>query len=644
MCAFVLVPAKAQGSPEAAGEAREGSLASVKRHALSLVGKPKFGAHFSHFDWVKPDAPKGGHVRMWALGSFDTLNPFAISGDKANGLTLVYDRLMAGSLDEPSTEYCLVCAWVSYPPDYSSVTFGLRKEARFHDGRPVTADDVIFSFHALQKAHPFFRSYYKNVVKVERASDHEVTFRFNTKGNRELPQIMGQLYILPKHFWEAQGRGGGKRDLSKSTLEVPLGSGPYRIRSLVATREIVYERIKDWWAKDLPVMRGQWNFDELKFTYFRDKTPAFEAFKIGAIDYWQESSATWWATRFNFASVKRGLVRQEVIPLKQVAGMQAFVMNTRRAKFADPRVRRAIGLALNFEWANRTIFFNQYQRLDSYFDNSELASRGLAEGKELEILESVKEHLPPEVFGGPWEPPYNRTRADLRRHLGKASKLLDEAGWRLDGSSQDEGCGLWCSLLTKVGLASDGGARRVRRNSLGEALRIEFLLIYSGGFERIVLPFIRNLELLGIEASVRSIDTAQYQRRVQNFDFDIVTGRFSQSNSPGNEQRDFFGSGSADQPGSRNLAGIKNPAVDKIIQRIVFAKDRAELVAATRALDRTLLWNFYVVPQWYLPADRIAYWRKFDRPEKLPSQDPGFLRTWWFDKAAAAGIEAQLKR
>lgn len=625
------------------GQAQQASIGDPRKTALSLVGEPKLKSGDKHFEWVNPNAPKGGAVKLWAQGSFDSLNNFAVGGNKARGLALIYDQLMADSPDEPSTEYCLVCEWVSHPPDFSSVTFGLRKEARFDDGKPITADDVIYSFNALKRAHPFFRAYYRNVAEVIRGGDHEVTFRFSGKGNRELPQIMGQLYILPKHYWEANRATGEPRDVTKSTLEAPIGSGPYRIKSVLPGKEVVFERVKDWWAKDLPISRGQWNFDELQFTYFLDKTPAFEAFKVGTIDFWEENSATWWATRFDFGAVRRGLVKQQVVPTSRVAGMQAFVFNTRRPQFQDRRVREAFTLALDFEWANRSVFYSQYKRLASYFDNSELAATGVPQGKEREILESVRELAPAEVFGPAWRPPTNGSRTDVRTHLAEASKLLDAAGWRLDATQQSASCGALCTIFTTVGFSS-GASRRLRRNTQGQTLSVEFLLVSSSGGERIVLPYIQNLALLGIEARVRTIDTAQYSRRVQNFDFDIVTGGFSQSNSPGNEQRDFFGSGSADQPGSRNIAGIKNPAVDQVIERIVFATDRAELVAATRALDRVLTWNFYMIPQWYLPADRIAFWQKFGQPPRLPSQDDGFLRSWWIDAGAAAKVEAELGR
>jgi microcin C transport system substrate-binding protein len=583
-----------------------------RHHGLSLIGEPKFGADFKNFDWVNPEAPKGGTLHLNDLGTFDNLNGFAVNGNSAEGLGLINDTLMISSPDEPSTEYGLIAEWVSYPPDYSSVTFGLRKEARFHDGTPITADDVIFSLEALKKSDPFYDQYYKNVVKVEKTGDHEVTFTFDSKGNRELPQIMGQLSIVPKHYWEAKGADGEQRSLSKTTLEPPLGSGPYRIKSFEAGRNIVYERVKDYWAKDLPVLVGQFNYDEIRYEYYRDRVPAFEAFKNGQIDYWPETSASTWTSEYNFDAVRRGLVKKEAIPHKRVAGMQGFAFNLRRKQLQDPRVRRAFNLAFDFESANRNLFNGQYVRAESYFGNSELQAKGLPQGKELEILNEVKADVPPEVFTTEWKNPVNAKPEDFRQHLREAFKLLNEAGW-----TQKNG------VLT---------------NAAGEPFRVEFLLVQPD-FVRIVDPYIQSLRKLGIQATVRVVDSTQYLRRINTFDFDIIVYSIPQSSSPGNEQRNFWSSAAADRQGSRNVMGIKNPAIDKLIDRIVFAKDREELVAATHALDRVLLWNWYVVPQWYYPYDRLAYWDIFGRPDKVPSQSVSPLRTWWIDPARLKAVQ-----
>jgi microcin C transport system substrate-binding protein len=590
----------------AAGISSDSALANPKRHALSLLGEPKFGPDFKHFDWVNPNAPKGGVVRGWAQGTFDSLNQFTVKGSVATGISLIYDTLLFNSPDEPSTEYGLIAAWVSHPEDFSSVTFGLRPEARFHDGRPITPEDVIFSFEQIKKNSPQFAFYYKNVVAAEKTAEREVTFRFDEKGNRELPLIVGQLPVLPKHYWTAKDDKGEARDLANTTLEAPIGSGPYKIKSIEAGRAIVYERVKDYWAKDLPVAIGQWNFDELRFNYFRDSTPAFEAFKAGQLDFWRETSAKSWNTGFDFEAVKKGLVIRDKIALNRPAPMQAFVMNLRRPQFQDPRVRRAFNLAFDFEWANRDLFYGDYIRVGSYFENTEMKSTGLPTGRELEILNSVKDQIPPEVFTTEWKNPLNASPQDVRRNMSEAAKLLAAAGWTAKGN--------------------------VLHNAAGKPFTAEFLLV-SPNFERVVLPYKAALELLGIQVSVRVVDTSQYQRREDTFDFDIVVGSFPQSESPGNEQRDFWGTAAADREGSRNLIGIKSPAIDKLVETLIFAKNREDLVATTRALDRVLLWNHFVVPQWHSPYDRIAMWDMFSRPARLPSRATAFQQTWWVDPA-----------
>ena len=608
----------------------------VRHHALSLIGAPKYGPDYTHFDWVNPDAPKGGSITNNTIGTFDNLNPFTIKGVTASGMLLAYDTLMATSPDEDSTEYGLVAEWVSYPDDFSSATFGLRSEAKFHDGTPVTPEDVIFSLEALKKAHPHFGKYYKNVVKAEKTGENQVTFSFDSKGNRELPQILGQLYILPKHYWQANGKNGKPRDLSKTTTETPLTSGPYRVKSFDIGKTIVYERVKDYWAKDLPVSRGQWNFDEIKYIYFKDRTGAFEEFKNGNADYWTENRSQAWATQFNFPTIKSGKVKKEEIAIKRVAPMQAFVFNTRRDKFKDPRVRQAFNYAFDFESLNKNVLYDQYIRVDSYFGNSELQAKGLPEGRELEILNEVKGDVPPEVFTTEYKNPVGGPQK-MRANLRKATELLKAAGWEVsDKVVEDPDCGFFCKLFKMIGLGSDK-KERVLRNKAGEVLTAEFL-IASPAFERIILPYVADLKKLGIQAGLRVVDPTQYEQRERSYDFDVIVDTFSQSQSPGNEQRDFWGSASADVPGSRNTTGIKNKAIDKLIDKIVFAKDRTELVAATNALDRVLLWNHYVVPQWHYPFERVAYWNKFGRPGRLPKLSPAFLQVWWVDPDKQAAL------
>jgi microcin C transport system substrate-binding protein len=580
--------------------------ADPRLHALSLVEKVKFGADFKHFDWVNPDAPKGGVVRMSAIGTFDSLNAFSIKGNAAADLGLIYDQLMASSPDEPATEYCLVCEWVSHPADYSSVTFGLRKEAKFHDGKPITPEDVIFSMEGLKKANPRMGGYYVNVVKAEKTGEREVTFRFDVKGNRELPNIVGGLTVLPKHYWIANGSNGQPRDLAGSSLDVPLGSGPYKIKSVDAGRAISYERVADWWAKDLPVSKGQWNFNELRYTYFRDRVPAFEAFKSGQLEFWRENSAKFWATAYDFDAVKQGLVKKERIDTKNVAPMQALVFNTRRKQFQDPRVRQAFNYAFDFEFANKNLFFDQYVRVKSFFGDSELEATGLPSGRELEFLKEVEKELPPEVFTTEWKNPVNNNPEEARKNLSEASKLLAAAGYTAKGG--------------------------VLVNAKGEPLTVEFL-IQSPDFERVLLPLKTNLEKLGVKASIRNIDSSQYTSRERSYDFDVVVHVFGQSISPGNEQRDYWGAAAADKPGNANLIGIKSPVIDKLVDKVVFAANRADLVAATKALDRVLLWNHFVVPQWHAPYDRISTWNMFGRPAKLPSRAASFRQVWWLDAA-----------
>ena len=584
------------------------------RHAVSLIGAPKMAADFKNFDWVNPDAPKGGTLHEFAEGTFDTLNQFSDKGVKVAGIGMLFDSLMASSPDEPSTNYGLIAECVSFPDDFSSATFKLRPEAKFHDGTPITPEDVVFSFEQLKKVNSAYAFYWKNVAKAEKTGDHEVTFAFEMKGNRELPMIVGEVSVVSKAYLTAKGADGEPRDLSKTTVEPPLGNGAYKIKSFEVGRKVVYERVADYWAKDLPVMKGQFNFDTLEFTYYRDRTPAFEDFKSGRLDMWVENQAGAWATKYDFDALKNGMVKKEAIPVKRVAPMQAFVFNTRRKQFADPKVRQAFGLLFNFEEANKKLFYDLYVRVGSFFENSELQSRGLPDGRELEILNEVKSELPPEVFTTEWKNPVNKEQSDFRKQQQAAMKLFNAAGWTL-------------------------GPDHILKNAAGEPMTAEFL-IDGDTFQRIILPYIKDLEVLGIKATVRVVDSSQYKLREDKRDFDIIIDNFAQSLSPGNEQRQYWGAASADKDASRNTAGIKNPAVEKLIDKVVFAKDRAELIAATKALDRVLLWNFYVVPHWHYPYERLAYWDIFGRPEHLPSQTSAPMQTWWIDTAKAKAVDS----
>jgi microcin C transport system substrate-binding protein len=583
------------------------------RHGLSLFGDLKYPAGFKHFDYVNPSAPKGGAVRLGGFGTFDNFN-LVVSGVKgtiAAGINEIYDTLMVPASDEVSTEYGLLAESVSHPDDFSSVTYRLRAGAKWHDGKPVTPDDVIFSLQAFQKNHPMLSAYYRHVVKAEQTAERDITFTFDGPGNRELPQIVGQLNVLPKHWWEGTDASGKKRDVASTTLEPPLGNGAYRIKEFVAGRTIAYERVKDYWGKDLNVNIGRDNFDELRYEYFRDSTVALEAFKGDALDWRTENSAKNWATAYDFPAVKDKRVVLEEFPNRASGRMQGFVLNTRREKFTDPRVRLALNYAFDFEEMNKQLFFGQYQRINSYFEGTELASTGLPEGKELEILETVRDKVPAEVFTKPYKNPVGGSPENVRNNLREAIRLLKDAGYEIRN-------------------------QKLVNAKNGEQLSIEFLT-YDPNSERFVLFYKPSLERLGIAVSVRTVDETQYVNRERNWDYDAITSVWTQSLSPGNEQRDYWSTASADRVGSRNYAGIKNPAIDALIERIIFAKNRAELVAATKALDRVLLWNHYVVPQFTYNKTRAARWDRFNRPEKLPEYgSSAFPTIWWWDGERAA--------
>ncbi len=584
------------------------------RHGLSLFGDLKYPTGFNKFDYVNADAPKGGRARMFSVGGFDSLNPYSFKGNSASIVGQTMDSLMTSALDEAGSEYGLIAEAVKRAADFSSVTFKLRPEATFHDGSPVTPEDVIWSMTALKEAHPAYNFYYKNVASGEKTADNEVTFRFSETGNLELPQIVGQLPILSKTWWTGKDVRGEERKLTETTLEPPLGNGAYKITKVKAGDSITLERVNDYWGKDLPVNRGSSNFDELQVIYYRDSTVSLEGFKGDLYDFRVENSSKDWATGYDFPAVKRGDVVTEKIILKNSDGMQGYAFNIRREKFADARVRRAFNFAFDFEWANTNLFFGQYVRTNSYFSNSELAATGLPGPEELAILEPLKDKLPPEMFTEEYTNPSYASPADKRKNLRMAGKLLAEAGWTT-------------------------GSDRTLRNEKGEAFTLEFLLV-SPLFERIVLPYVQQLKLLGIQATVRTVDDSQYTRRTQTFDYDMVVGNWGQSLSPGNEQRDFWGSESAGRDGSRNLIGIRNEVIDKLIDNVIFATDRKGLVIATRALDRALLWNHYVVPMWHIPYERVAYWNRFGKPEIQPDYSIGFPSIWWFDEAKAAKVKS----
>ncbi len=575
-------------------------------HAMTMFDNeiPKYTATFPYFDYVNPTAPKGGTLRLAVDGTFDSFNSFIPKGNAAS--TGSVETLLVNSADEPFTAYGLVAETMEWPADRSWVIFNLRPEARWHDGIPITADDVVWSFEALvEKGMPFYRYYYSAIDTAEVLSTHRVRFNFKESGNQELPLITGQLPILPKHYWET-------KNFSATTLDPPLGSGPYRIQKFEAGRYIVQERVTDYWGANLPVRRGMNNFDIIRTEYFRDATPIRLALKAGDIDFRLENQSKAWADDYNVAVVDEGLLNKEMVPHRQPTGMQAFVMNTRRNLFQDPRVRQALVYAFDFEWSNRTLFNGQYTRTKSYFSNSELASSGLPEGEELAVLEHYRDRIPDTVFNQVYKIPVTDGSGRPRENLRKATALLKGAGW----SVRD------LKLVNKA---------------TGEPFRFEVLLS-SKAFERIVLPYTQNLKQLGIDAKIRLVDRTQYMERYRQKDFDMLVAVWGQSETPGNEQREYWGSDAADSVGSRNLAGIKDPVVDELIELLVKANSREQLNVRTRALDRVLLWGHYVVPHWHIRADRVLYWDKFSRPE-IPVRSGVMRSRWWYDTQKAAALE-----
>lgn len=574
-------------------------------HAIALYDDPALPADFDHLPYANPDAPKGGTLRRAANGSFDSTNPFIIQGTPAAGLEQIYDTLMTSNADEPFTMYGLLAGGIRLDPERHWMEIDIRPEARFHDGTPVTADDVVFSFRLLRdKGSPFYRAYYASVESVTALDEHTVRFEFTDNQSRELPLILGQLPVLPRHYWQ-------DRDFTKPTLDKLMGSGPYEIAEVDPGRRIVYRRVEDYWGRDLPINRGRYNIDRLVYDYFRDQSVALEAFLAGALDMRLESSAKNWATAYDTPAVKDGAIQRVVVPDGQPAGMQGYIFNTRRDQLGDPRVRRAIGLAFDFDWLNQHIFYGAYQRTVSYFQNSDMAAEGMPSAGELKLLEPYRAQLPKAVFEQPLPMPRPR---ELRPRLREALGLLREAGYEV----------------------RDG--RLVNRES-GRPFTLEFLL-YDSQFERITQPFVRNLERLGIQSKIRVVDVNQYLDRLRRFDFDMIVGSFPQSANPGNEQRDFWTSDYADVPQSRNLAGVRDPVVDALVDDLIRADSREDLDTAAQALDRVLRWGFYVVPQWNFDGTRVAVWNKFGYPQPFPRYTPDFT-VWWVDPERAQAVTAR---
>jgi microcin C transport system substrate-binding protein len=584
------------------------AAAASGNYGLSLFGELKYGPDFKHFDYANPDAPKGGTMKFAAIGTYDTLNPYIVKGVAAAGIGRTFDTLMLGSEDEPSSEYGLIAESAELAEDRLSVLYTLRKEARFHDGSPITPEDVVWTFDTLrEKGNPIYRSYYGDVTKVEPEGERGVRFRFKSADNRELPQILGQMPVQSKKYW-------ADRDFTKTTLDAPLGSGPYKVDSLDPGRSITYRRIADYWGANIPVRKGTNNVDVIRYDYYRDTTIALEALKAGQYDVRLENSSKAWATSYDSPALRQGLLKKEEIKNELPSGMQGFGYNLRRPLFQDPRVRQALAYAFDFEWSNKNLFYGAYTRTRSYFDNSELAATGVPKGEELQILEPFRGKVPDEVFTKEYNPPHYDGSGNIRDGLREAIKLLKEAGWTFKNE-------------------------KLVNDKTGQPFEFEILLVQPE-FERIVLPFAKNLERMGITARVRTVDSSQYQKRMDTFDYDMAVVSFGQSLSPGNEQRDYWGSAAADEEGSRNTLGVKNPVIDQLIEQLIKAPTRESLVAHTHALDRVLQWGFYVIPNFHTSVFRVAYWDKFRRPQVSPKYGIG-LETWWVDPKAEQTIEAK---
>jgi microcin C transport system substrate-binding protein len=579
------------------------------QHGLSLFGDLKYKPDFPHFDYVNPDAPKGGSVKFAAIGTYNTLNPFQLVGNKEGAEGQIFDTLMTASFDEPASSYGLIAQSVEVAPDKSSVTYTLRPEARFHDGSKITPDDVVWTFDTLKsKGHPRYKLYYADVLKAEKLGDNTVKFTFRGGGNRELPSIVGEMPVLSKAAWS-------KIDFDKPLQEPPLGSGPYKIASFEMGRSITYQRDPNYWAKNLPVTRGRFNFDTMRYDYYRDPSIALEAFKAGQFDIRIENVAKNWAVGYDSPALSAGLIKKEQIPNQLPQGMQGFAYNTRKPLFQDPKLRDALTYLFDFEWTNKNLFYGAYTRSRSYFSNSDLAATGTPSAEELKLLEPLKDAIPPEVFTTEYNPPKTDGSGDIRGNLRAALKLLGESGWSVKNGKMV--------------------------NAKGQTLQFEFLLSQDqADFQRVVLPFAQNLKRIGIEMAVRSVDPAQYENRMQNFDYDMTIVSTVRTLSPGNEQREAWTSGAADEPGSENLMGIKSNVIDSLVGKVINAPDRSSLVTATHALDRVLTWGHYVIPNWYLAYFRVASWDKFARPKVSPPYALA-LDTWWIAPQRAQDIEAK---
>ncbi len=591
------------------------------RTSSSLIESEKTDALFERYSYVNPDAPKGGTLNSVVAGTFDSFNPFIVRGTAVAGLSdfggILWETLFQQSLEQPGTSQPLLADAMKHPDDFSSATYRLNPKARWHDGKPVTTEDVVWSFNVLKKNSPLYNRYYANVTEAVALNDREIEFRFDQKGNRELPHILGDLAVLPKHWWEGTDAQGRKRDITQPTLEAPLGSGPYKIGPFRPGAEITWTRVEDYWGADVGVNVGRNNFDRRKYVYIQDDNAAWLAFTKGGMqDIRMENSSRRWSTEYNFPAVEAGDVVKAEYPSTARINMQGFALNLRRPQFQNRDIRHALTLAYDFETQNRQAFFGLNTRTSSFFPGGGLASSGVPEGRELAILEPYRDQLPPELFTEPFKLPVFDTPQSERTHLREAVQLMRKAGWEIKGGK----------LL----------------NAQGEQMKIEFL--GSGPTDEIIAgPFLQNLRKIGIDASLRVVDASQYVNRTRAFEFDMITEVLAQTESPGNEQRDFWSSQAADTPGSRNTMGIKNPVIDALIDKVIFSTDRDDLTAATKALDRVLLWNYYVVPQYHRPNMWVAYWNKFGIPEKQSEYMGVDADSWWIDPAKEQALAAKYR-
>ena len=599
----------------AAGLLAPSSAGAEPAHGFAVLGGLKYSAGFKHFDYVDAKAPKGGRIKQWYPGSFNNLNPFILKGHEAagsnpyvGGWLLTFESLMTSSRDEEGSYYGLIAESVDLPDDKQSVSFKLRDSARWHDGSEITADDVVFSFNTLkEKGYPTYRILLKDVTGIEKLGPREVRYNFSKGAHtRDLPPIIAGLPVISKAYY-------AEHKFEETTLTPPMGSGPYVVEKVDPGRSITYKRVAKHWGRDLPVYKGRWNFERITWDYYRERDIALQALFAGKLDLREDFTSRNWATKYKGQkAVKNGRLKLEVLPDNSPSGFQAFHLNTRREKFEDRGVRKALGLLFDFEWTNRNLFYSAYKRTYSIFQNSDMEASGPPKGLEQELLKPWAKHLPWEIDGPAYRPGRTDGSGKIRGQLRAAKRLFRNAGW----------------------MVQDGQMK----NNKGEVFEIEFLS-FSRSFERVIAPYIRNLERLGIRANFRLIDIAQYQRRLQDYDFDIITDRFSSPLIPGISLRNVWHSDVVNVPGAGNYSGLSSPAVDKLIEMAMAAKTRDQLRAATRALDRVVMWGHTVIPQWYKAAHNIAYWDKFGRPKVKPKYARGVLDTWWYDAAKAKKLK-----